>query len=144
MTHRMNIRLTIALGTAAWLACASAPAQPTRPDFGKREYEASCAACHGIQGRGDGPYKPYLTRSPSDLSTLAKSNRGVLPFNAIYEVVDGRRTPEGHGTRDMPIWGNVYRIAAAADYMEVPYDPERYVRTRILALIEYIDRLQQR
>ena len=27
-------------------------------------------------------------------------------------------------------------------YMDVPYDPEVYVRTRILSLVEYLNRLQ--
>ena len=33
-------------------------------------------------------------------------------------------------------------MEAANYYFEVPYDPEAYVRTRILALLEYISRLQ--
>ena len=47
-----------------------------------------------------------------------------------------------HGTRDMPIWGRDYKIKAAEYYMEAPYDPDAYVRARILALLEYINRLQ--
>jgi hypothetical protein len=49
-----------------------------------------------------------------------------------------------HGSRDMPIWGLEYRIKAAEYYMDMPYDPEPYVQARILALIEYINRLQER
>lgn len=47
-----------------------------------------------------------------------------------------------HGTRDMPIWGQDYRVRAAEYYMDVPYDSELFVRTRILALAEYLSRLQ--
>jgi hypothetical protein len=42
----------------------------------------------------------------------------------------------------MPTWGNAYRIKAAEYYLDSPYDPEAFVRARILALIEYISRLQ--
>ena len=44
----------------------------------------------------------------------------------------------------MPVWGNAYRVEAAQHYFEWPYDVEGYVRARILALIEYIDRLQEK
>lgn len=39
-------------------------------------------------------------------------------------------------------WGRDYRIKAAEYYFDVPYDPEVYVRGRILALIDYINRIQ--
>jgi hypothetical protein len=42
----------------------------------------------------------------------------------------------------MPIWGRDYQVKAAEYYMDVPYDAEAYVRTRILALVDYLNRLQ--
>jgi mono/diheme cytochrome c family protein len=111
-------------------------------DLGKREYDANCASCHGPKGMGDGPTRPYLNKSPTNLTTLARDNKGVLPVNRLYESIDGTLTVPGHGTRDMPTWGNQYRMKAAEYYMDVPYDPEAFVRARILALIEYISRLQ--
>ncbi len=94
------------------------------------------------KGTGDGPNKPYLTRSPTDLTTLAKANGGVLPVNRLYESIEGTLTVPGHGTRDMPTWGNEYRIQAAEYYIDTPYDSGGVVRARILALIDYISRLQ--
>jgi hypothetical protein len=58
-------------------------------------------------------------------------------------VIDGRQVVTGHGQRDMPIWGKTYRIESGERLFETYYDPEIYVRTRILALIEYIGRLQK-
>jgi mono/diheme cytochrome c family protein len=113
-----------------------------KSDFGKREWDSNCAGCHGATGKGDGPYKPYLTKSPTDLTILSKANKGVFPYDHVYQVVDGRKGIEAHGSRDMPIWGADYLSKAAGDYMDVPYDAELYVRTRILALVEYIYRLQ--
>lgn len=42
----------------------------------------------------------------------------------------------------MPIWGQDYKVKAGEYYMETPYDPEVFVRTRILALVDYLNRLQ--
>lgn len=110
-------------------------------DFGKREFESNCASCHGKSGKGDGPLKEMLNKSPPDLTQLAKNNNGVFPMDRLYKVIEGTDTP-AHGSRDMPVWGLDYRIQAGEYYMDVPYDPEAYVRTRILALLEYINRLQ--
>lgn len=123
------------------LACGQVAAQ-SKVDPGKREYDANCASCHGVLGKGDGPNKPYLTKVPTDLTTLAKANGGVMPVARLYESIDGSKAVPGHGSRDMPVWGQAYRIRAAEHYIDVNYDPEAFVRGRILALIDYIYRLQ--
>jgi mono/diheme cytochrome c family protein len=127
---------------------ASSPAQSNQVDFGKAEFESRCATCHGITGKGDGPTAQYLTRKPSDLTTLAKNNNGVLPVAAMYEVIEGGKEVPGHGNSGMPAWGNAYRNQAGEHAFDTPYDvgafarSEAYARARILALIEYINRLQ--
>lgn len=129
---------------AALLAAGPAVAQQQRPDLGKREFDANCASCHGATGKGDGPNKPWMTKAPPDLTLIAKNNGGVLPFKRLYEVIDGTGQVAGHGSSDMPVWGRDYRIKAAEYHFDVPYDPEVYVRGRILALIDYINRIQAR
>ncbi len=42
----------------------------------------------------------------------------------------------------MPIWGTRYLAEAGGYYMDVPYDPDVFVRTRIAALVDYVYRLQ--
>jgi hypothetical protein len=44
----------------------------------------------------------------------------------------------------MPVWGRDYRIKDAEYYADMPYDAQAVVRTRILSLLEYINRLQVR
>lgn len=134
------------IAAAAFVGASGSALAQAKPkfDFGKREYDSNCANCHGATGKGDGPFKPYLTRSPTDLTKLAKTNQGIFPFYQLVSVIDGRNLPPGHGERDMPIWGADYLAKSAGDYMDVPYDPEAYVRTRILALAEYIARLQEK
>jgi mono/diheme cytochrome c family protein len=144
MTMKKLIATAAFAGVGALIASGPGFAQQAKLDLGKREYTANCGTCHGMTGKGDGPYIEYLKKTPSDLTVLAKANKGVFPFQRVYEIIDGRQDVAAHGPRDMPIWGNDYSVMAAAHNVDVPYDPEAYVRTRIMALIDYIGRLQAR
>jgi mono/diheme cytochrome c family protein len=134
-----KLALLAAVGVSAGAALAADKIDP-----GKSEYDASCAVCHGVAGKGDGPYKGALTKAPTDLSQLAKKNAGVYPFSRVFEVIDGRGSVAAHGPREMPIWGKRYSVGAAEYYVDMPYDPEYYIRGRVLALTEYIYRLQSK
>ncbi len=116
-------------------------------DPGKQEFLGKCAMCHGQSGKGDGGITDLLKKAPADLTVLTKNNGGVFPFDRVYTVINGREVVKGHGERDMPIWGDVYsaeRTRAAEYYVDVPYDMEMYARARILALIDYLNRLQSK
>lgn len=139
--NRFVLALTFAFWGGAALAQVAAP--PRSIDFGKREFEANCASCHGTSGKGNGPLQELLSRTPPDLTLLAQKNKGVFPMSRLYEVIEGGNVA-AHGPRDMPVWGREYRIRDAEYDMETPYDPEALVRSRILALLEYINRLQAR
>jgi len=115
-----------------------------RPDLGQRVYQSNCAVCHGASGRGDGPYVGVLDARVPVLTDLSRRNGGVFPFARVYEVIDGSAVLKAHGTREMPIWGSVYKVKAAEHYVDMPYDPEVFVRARILALIDYLYSLQQK
>jgi mono/diheme cytochrome c family protein len=114
----------------------------TKVDLGKREFDSNCAQCHGLNAKGGGVMSTYLSRNAPDLTTLARANGGILPMARMYDMIDGSREIPGHGTREMPAWGNDYRLKAAEYYWDVPYDPEVVVRAKILSLLEYINRLQ--
>ncbi len=116
-------------------------AQTRGVDLGKREFEASCASCHGVNGKGSGTVTPWLRKSPPDLTTLSKSNSGIFPMDRLYKSISGEDTT-AHGSREMPVWGQVYRMSAAEYYMEQPYNDDAIVRARILSLLEYINRIQ--
>ena len=113
-----------------------------KADFGKLEYDSKCSICHGMGGNGDGHYAAIINTGIPDLTTLLRRNNGVYPFQRVIEVIDGGKLLTAHGTRDMPIWGRDYRVQAELGYTGVPWDPEIYVGIRILALAEYIYRLQ--
>ena len=116
-------------------------------DLGKQEYMDKCAVCHGQSGKGDGGVTGILKHAPTDLTVLSKNNGGVFPVDRIYQVIDGRVFIMSHGDRDMPIWGKAYqveKVRAAEHYVDVPYNMEMYVRSRILALIDYLNRIQRK
>jgi mono/diheme cytochrome c family protein len=121
------------ISSATWAA--------DKAGLGKLEYQSNCASCHGNDGKG-GAYVDFLKVTPPDLTQLSKKNGGVFPLERVYSVIDGRQEVKGHGPRDMPIWGRDYQIKAGEHYGDVAYDPEAYVRGRILALIDYLNRLQ--
>jgi mono/diheme cytochrome c family protein len=112
----------------------SARASAQNIDVGRTEYQSSCAACHGIDGKGSGPVSKELKTPPADLTVLAKNNNGVFPYGMVYQVIDGRNsTVVSHGTREMPIWG--YRFG--------PPQAFRF-KNRILAVIDYLKTIQEK
>lgn len=147
MKHTTSI-LAAAVVALSASGLASAADKKASPDPGKREYLNSCAACHGASGKlaaGEGAGVEFLKTTPTDLTTLSKKNGGVFPFERVYMVIDGRKMVSGHGSRDMPIWGDRYTregVKAAEYYVDMPYDMEMYARSRIHALIDHIHRLQ--
>lgn len=137
MTSSQLSRWLLIASMLGWSATACAQG---KIDLGKREFLNKCAACHGEAAKGNGPFNELLKKSAPDLTTLAKRNGGVFPVARVYEVIDGGGS--GHGARDMPVFGTDYKIKAGEYYGELPYDPEVYVRGRILSLVEYLNRLQ--
>lgn len=143
MNALLRTPILVAALCASGAAAAQAPFSPI--DMGRREYESNCAACHGMTAQGDGPMKPFLVRAPSDLTTLARRHGGVFPRSVIGDLIDGRGV-EGagpHGTRDMPIWGRVYREQSERETRGTPFPAEWSVRGRIQALVDYLATLQQ-
>lgn len=128
-------------------------AQAEELDIGKSEFQSSCASCHGAEGKGNGPVSGQLKVPPPDLTMLAKNNNGVFPTNAVYETINGSKSVPAHGTREMPIWGERFNpVVNLPHYVDPSYwkmagpqqSPDIVVRTRILAVIDYLNRIQQK
>lgn len=136
--------LIAAIGIVVGLSCVPTVTQAqNKPDFGKEEFESKCASCHGQSGRGDGPLSRMFATKPTDLTTMAKKNGGVFPSQRAYEIIDGRQDVEAHGPRAMPVWGRDYR--ANVPDLDGYYDLRTTVaQTKILALIDYLYRLQEK
>jgi mono/diheme cytochrome c family protein len=108
-------------------------------DTSKLEYQSSCAACHGMDGKGNGPVSEVLKSRPIDLTLLAKKNNGVFPYGMLDEVIYGTRQSRAHGNREMPVWGlrYVFDEKMARTYLNLPYEP----RT---AIVDYLTRIQEK
>ena len=126
-----------------------ASAQDT--DIGRTEYLSNCASCHGIAAKGDGPVSKELKSHPTDLTVLAKKNKGVFPSNSVSRIIDGRDAVGSHGTREMPVWGyrfvppKHFDLNLADDFVySPPASPEAVVQGRILAVIDYLNRIQEK
>jgi mono/diheme cytochrome c family protein len=131
--------VSTAVGCVLMSVAAIAAAQQ-KADLGKREYDSKCAVCHGKDAKGDGPYAAELKRRPTDLTTIAKRNDGVFPYPRMYDLIEG--SGAGHGPREMPVWGWDYTIRASELNPGAPENQAAYVRTRITALLDYLNQLQ--
>jgi mono/diheme cytochrome c family protein len=141
MTRKLTVAFTlIALSTGSAYTQQSRTSQPL--DVGKYEYESHCAICHGSNGKGPDrePYWNLLSKDIPNLTILSNRNGGVFPFMRVYETIDGRNEVQAHGPRDMPVWGKEFTTQSLD--LNPYYNPEAFARAKILALTEYVYRLQ--
>ena len=135
--------IAVAAMGAMLIGSSAAAFAADRLDIGKRQYDSACAVCHGLTGKGDGPMKSQLVAPVPDLTMLAKSNDGVFPFDRVYQIIDGRSEVRAHGPREMPVWGRTFNLESSTVFENYPpYDIESNARSRMLALTEYLYRLQ--
>lgn len=107
---------------------------------GKEEFRRHCAICHGIGGEGDSVMTNLnlLTTRPPDLTQLSKKNGGVFPFWQIYSIIDGRQPVKGHGTPEMPIWGDLLSMQEESSGLAA----ETKTTGRILTIVHYLQSRQ--
>ena len=128
----------LALALTALPACADALLEQAKADF-----MTLCAPCHGDDGRGHGPKAASLSAHPADLTQIAV-RYGSFPEDKVFATIAGLDMPEGHGTRAMPTWGDVFltegvgKSTTLADAMKASDDASR----RIAALVRYIASIQ--
>jgi mono/diheme cytochrome c family protein len=107
-------------------------------NIGHRFYVTYCSACHGMEGRGDGPVAPDLRTPPADLTQIAKRRGGQFPVADIAAYIDGRADVRAHGNRDMPVWGERFGEQVGGGSLG-----EEVVRGNLLILVNYIQSIQQ-
>lgn len=118
-----HARALLFLGAASFVASGQEPVPPkldsAEATMGEVIYSRYCAACHGREGKGDGPVAPGLVRKPTDLTALASKNDGSFPYLKVAKAIDGRETSRAHGTPDMPVWGEVFAKTTGTDAPDV-------------------------
>jgi len=139
-THRSMRTCLVSLVTFVFLLTGTGLAQEKDiVERGQYHYQRYCEVCHGETGKGDGPIREQLTVAPADLTRLRQKNQGAFPFWRLYRTIDGREAISGHGSREMPIWGNEMRIA---EQELLPQFQEDLIAGRIWQLILYVESLQ--
>jgi mono/diheme cytochrome c family protein len=104
-----------------------APIKPTPASDAKAMFDSYCAVCHGRTGVGDGPAASALAKAPADLTRISARNKGQFPEVRVKRYIEGADEVAAHGSRDMPMWGDLFRslnrdtaqirIQALADYL---------------------------
>lgn len=120
-------------------ACCADPAQ----EKAREDFIALCAPCHGADGKGQGPKASGLASHPADLTRIA-AKYGAFPEDKVFATIAGLDMPEGHGTRAMPIWGDVFVTEGVGQGTTVA-DATRAsdgASRRIAALVDYIASIQ--
>ena len=105
----------------------------------KIDYLANCVRCHAVDGKGGVPEMSAVPGYISvDLTQLSKENAGRFPRQEVYDAIDGRKRFPAHLIGDMPTWGLIY------EQTELRPDSEEKVKRRILALVDYVESLQEK
>jgi mono/diheme cytochrome c family protein len=103
---------------------------------GQELYKIYCAACHGADGKGNGPVAPELRARVPDLTLLSKRDGGKFPLLRVEQAIDGEEgIPAVHGTREMPVYYELF---------EGIRRDTAFVAQRIGLLTGYIQSLQQK
>src|SRR5664279_774602 len=110
------------------------PAAYTDPSSGKEMYKQYCASCHGVDGKGDGPAAPALRVPTTNLTTLAMKNGGTFPAAHVAAVIQGDAMTAAHGSKDMPVWGPIFRAMGGHSQAQV--------QLRIRNLTTYLESIQ--
>ena len=76
---------------------------------GEESFKTYCSACHGKAAKGDGPLAKDMKVRPADLTQIANKNKGKFPVDRVVKIIDGREPVRGHGSKDMPVWGEAFR-----------------------------------
>ncbi len=112
------------------------PIKPTSAASGQEMYKTYCAVCHGIDGKGNGPAAEALKVPPPDLTTLAEKNGGKYPAMKVSAVIRGDQMMPSHGSKEMPVWGNLFWSMSGGHSSEVQH--------RVTNLNHYLESLQKK
>ena len=97
-------------------------------------FDHYCAVCHGKDAKGAGPAADALKKTPADLTQITRKNSGKFPEVHVMRVIKGDDTVGAHGSRDMPIWGELFTSLSSKEATEL----------RVNALMKYVESVQAR
>ena len=133
----LRIALALLIACAAYAQeVKKVPIQSTPAASGAAMFKEYCAVCHGTGGRGDGPAANALKKRPADLTQLARKNNGTFPEVHVMNFITGQDVVASHGSRDMPIWGNLFSSLSPND--------QEVVKLRVTNIADFVKSIQAR
>ncbi len=133
----MNRKLAGTGATISAIALLLTACDPVDTVNSREIYLANCAACHGSEGKGDGPLAAGLDPRPADLTQIARRNGGEFDFQSVMSIIDGYNAPE----RNMPRFSD---MLAQGEYMYFDSGDGTLTPTPVplVALAAYLETLQ--
>jgi mono/diheme cytochrome c family protein len=110
----------------------------SQPDSGRLMYEAYCAACHGMDGRGTGPAAQYLRIPPPDLTTMSRRYNEQSVMVRVRAVLRFNTESKAHGTVDMPTWGPLFHSLSGSNRTD------SVANLRMYNLAQFVQSLQKK
>lgn len=110
---------------------------PIRPVDGSTIFRNSCAACHGLEGHGDGPVSKTLKREVPDLTRLSQRHDGAFPAIHVRTTImfGADDLLPAHGSKNMPIWGPIFH--------EIEFDQD-LGNVRLENITKYLESIQRK
>jgi hypothetical protein len=135
-----SIRFMVRVGLVGAFVFTTSTLSARNEERAQIDYTNYCAACHGVDGTGNGPMAGELKVSPTDLTTLTKQNNGHFPYIKIRRVIDGSLSTgsiRAHGSMEMPVWGDVFRRHGS--------DISKWndAQAKIMNIVDYLSMIQK-
>lgn len=109
-----------------------APMKRTPAYDGATMFNSYCATCHGLDAQGNGPAAKALAKAPADLTRISARNNGQFPETRVKRYIQGLDEVAAHGSRDMPMWGELFRSLDANTAL-----------IRVQALSDFLKKIQK-
>ena len=108
---------------------------------GAEDFQALCAACHGVDGSGNGPMSARLKVPAADLTKILNRYGGRFPTEHLIDYLDGRQQPGAQDSRDMPAWGN--HLSRVEELGRLKRIPEHEIRQRLAQIVDFLRSIQR-
>jgi len=134
---RISVFLLMTALAIGSISCDSKPpynSKVAQAQRGRVIFQKNCTPCHGENAKGI--MIDSLNQKAADLTQINYSRRiEVFPILEIANMIDGRKMAKSHGSRVMPVWGEVFSEQEHLD--------EKEIKGKMAELIAYLMAIQE-